>query len=475
MSELPVSGRDALRALWLGAGLPAQALDHIDLPGHEPVLSSSFAVASAAQASLGAAALAAAEIWHLRSGNAQRQRVGLDLQQAALGSRGYFTVDGKAPPSWDKLSGLYACGGTRDPGWVRVHANFAHHRDGALQLLGCAPGDATERDAVASALRGWRAEDFEAAAAAAGLVVAAVRDFAAWDAHPQGQAAAGQPAMTIDRIAAAPTAAARRWPTMTPGDAPLRRLKVLDLTRTLAGPVAGRTLGAYGADVMLVNSPQLPNIESIADTSRGKLSVHVDLTTESGRDTLRSLIREADVFLQGYRPGSLAALGFGVDDVARLRPGIVYLSLSAYGPVGPWAGRRGFDSLVQTASGFNVAEASAFGQSEPRALPMQILDYGAGYLLAFGAQVALMRQAQQGGSWQVQVSLAGVGRWLRALGRVANGPRTKAPPMDGLLESFDSGFGPMVAVRHPVQFSETPVRWLRPSMPPGTHEPRWPA
>ncbi|MCE3271780.1 MAG: L-carnitine dehydratase/bile acid-inducible protein, partial [Ramlibacter sp.] len=156
----------------------------------------------------------------------------------------------------------------------------------------------------------------------------------------------------------------------------------------------------YGADVMLVNAPHLPNIEALADTSRGKRSALVDLRTEEGRATLRELLATAHVFVQGYRPGGLQALGFGVDDIARLRPGSVQVSLSAYGALGPWRDRRGFDSLVQTAMGFNLAEAQAAGTpDQPRPLPMQILDEATGYLIAFGAAAALARQRQEGGSW----------------------------------------------------------------------------
>ena len=160
-------------------------------------------------------------------------------------------------------------------------------------------------------------------------------------------------------------------------------------------------------------------------------------------------------------------------DLARLAPGIVCVSLSAYGPEGPWASRRGFDSLVQTATGFNLAEAEAFGAAEPMALPLQILDYAAGYLLAFGAQAALLRQADEGGSWHVQVSLARVGSWLRSLGRVG-GMAVKRPSLAPYVEEVESGFGRLQVLRHAAQFSVTPARFRRPSMPPGSHEARWP-
>ncbi len=482
----PSPAHAALADLWHAAGLPAEALDWADLPGTAAVLPSSFAVATAAQASLGAAALAAATLWQLRSG--QAQQVTVDRVNAALECTGYFALDGVVPDPWDKLSGLYACGADGGaPDWVRIHANFAHHRDGVLRLLGLPTGPDTPREAVTQALRGGSALAFEQAAADAGLVVAAARSFAQWDAHPQGLALAGQPVVRITPIppaAGQPLAAPLPWPQPAAANPrPLDGLRVLDLTRILAGPVAGRCLAAYGADVMLVNGPHLPNIASIADTSRGKLSALIDLREPAGQAQLQALLGSAQVFLQGYRPGALAARGWTAEALAARRPGIVVASLSAYGqhqPPGPWDGRRGFDSLVQTTTGFNLAEAEAAGRSEPKALPMQVLDYAAGHLLAFGIQAALWRQATQGGSWQVQVSLAGVGLWLRSLGRLDHGLAATRPDVTPWLEDNACGFGPggqgtLRAVRHAAQLSATPARWARPAMPPGSHAPVWPS
>ncbi len=482
----------ALAALWHGAGLPAETLAQIELAGQAPVLPSSFCVATAAQASLGAAALAAALLWQQRSG--VRQRVGVDRIHATLACTGHFALDGRVPELWDKLSGLYACGAdTASPGWVRIHTNFSHHRDSMLRTLGLPEGRATERDAVTQALRRWTAEAFEQAATDAGGVVAAARSFAQWDAHPQALAMLGQPVVSIEPIRpmAGPgeAAAPLPWPAPATGSAaaqvrPLDGLRVLDLTRILAGPVAGRCLAAYGADVMLVNSPHLPNIEAIADTSRGKLSTLIDLREAAGRVQLDHLLSTSRVFLHGYRPGALAGLGLSAEALALRRPGIVVASISAYGqhsPAGPWDSRRGFDSMVQTTTGFNLAEAEAAGSAQPQALPMQILDYAAGQLLAFGVQAALWRQAREGGSWQVQVSLAGVGSWLRSLGRQADGLAAVRPSLKPWLEESTCGFGPgrqaatLRAMRHAAEFSATPARWSRPSMPPGSHPPVWPS
>ncbi len=474
-----LTAQAALAQLWQQAALPAQALLRAQLTGAEPGLPTSFAVGTALQAAQAAAALAATELGRLAGGPAQH--VAIDLQAVLRESASHYAVDGKTLPIWDPLSGLYPCGaeapGGAQPGHVRIHANFAHHRDGALALLGLPTGPTTERAAVAQVLRGWSAQAFETAAAERGLVVAAVRSPQAWAQHPQAAAVRALPLVGIEAIeSSAGSTTVPPLPHHPPAadHRPLAGLRVLELTRILAGPVAGRTLAAYGADVMLVNSPHLPNIDAIAETSQGKRSTHIDLKTETGRETLRTLVRECDVFLQGYRPGGLAALGFGPQELARLRPGIVCVSLSAYGPTGPWATRRGFDSLVQSATGLNWAEAQAFGSTEPRALPLQALDYGAGYLLAFGALAALNKQRQQGGSWQVQVSLAGVGQWLTSLGRLADGPQAPALNFDAALVERPSGFGLLAAVPHAAKLSHSSTAWLRPSVPPGSHAPVWP-
>jgi len=440
----------------------------VALTGADPVQPSSFRVGTAAQASIAAAGLAAAEIWRARTGRAQRVAVAMRHAAAEFRSERHFRLDGQPPPDpWDAIAGTYRCGDGR---WVRLHTNFPHHRDGVLRLLG---GVAHERAAVAAALQGWSAPEFEDAAAAAGLCVAMMRSFAEWDAHPQGQAVAQLPPVLIERIGDAPP-----QPFPAGADRPLSGLRVLDLTRIIAGPVCGRALAAHGADVLLVTAPHLPSVASlVVDTGRGKRTAALDLRAEADRARLRELARGADVFLQGYRPGALAAHGFGPEAMAALRPGIVCVSLSAYGHLGPWAGRRGFDSLVQTASGMNLAEAEAAGQDVPRPLPCQALDHASGYLLALGAMAALFRRAQEGGSWLVRVALAGTGHWIRGLGRVPGGLACPDPGQDAvadLIEEGASGFGRLAAVRHAAQLSETPARWARPAVPLGAHPAAWP-
>ncbi len=460
-----VPAAQALRALWQSAGLPAEALAQVELTGVDPVLSSSFAVGTAAQIATAAAALAATEIGRARNG--LNQSVAVDMRHAALECCGFFTVNGHQPEAWDRLAGLYRCA---DDQWVRIHTNFSHHRDGILRLLGVARGTEITRETIASALAHWQALTFEQAAADAGLVVAALRTADAWQRHPQQAAIAAQPLVAIERIGDADPLP---WPELPMGEAPLSGIKVLDLTRILAGPVAGRTLAAYGADVMLVNAPHLPNISAIIDTSRGKRSALADLRYADGREGLRRVLSDADVFIQGYRPSALAALGFSDDALTAWRPGLVVVSLSAYGGVGPWGARRGFDSLVQAATGFNLDEADAACARGPKPLPMQILDMASGLLMALGAQAALLRQRTEGGSWRVQVSLARTGQWLRELGRVVPGFIAPKPDFTALLEASHSGYGELRAMRHAAVFSHTPATWVRPSVPPGTDALAW--
>jgi crotonobetainyl-CoA:carnitine CoA-transferase CaiB-like acyl-CoA transferase len=454
-----------LATLWRDLGLPADALHHVSLTGRDPALPSSFHVGEMAQVSIAAAGLAAAELHRRRTG--RTQRVTVDCRNAALEFRSerYCRVDGKEPPEeWDKIAGAYRCG---DGGWVRLHTNFPHHRDGVLKLLNCA----YDRKAVGDALQGWTAEKFEDAAAAAGLVVAKARTFAEWDAHPHSRAVPTLPLVSIERIGDAPKLELRA------GSRPLEDIRVMEMTRVLAGPICGRALAAHGSDSLRLISPKLPTIENAdIDTGRGKRSAHVDLTTDGGKDDFRKLIEGCDVFVQSYRPGALARRGFSPATAADLRPGIVCVSLSAYGHAGPWAERRGFDSLVQTTTGLNHAEAEAAGETNPRPLPCQAIDHASAYLMALGAMTALLRRTEQGGSWFVRVSLARTQWWLRQMGRVANGLVCSDPKLEDIgdrIETSSSGYGSLAAVRHAAELSETPAHWERPSSPFGTHPARW--
>jgi crotonobetainyl-CoA:carnitine CoA-transferase CaiB-like acyl-CoA transferase len=453
--KAPIAIAGELLAL---AGLPAEGLE---IAGAEPVLPSSFRVDAAAAATIGAAGQAAALLHQARGGGAQTVRVALRHAAAEFRSEHLVRVAGEAPGEmWDPIAGLYPTG---DGSWLRLHTNFPHHRAGVLRLLGC---EGT-REAVAKALRGWEAETFETAATDAGLCVAAARGFASWDAHPHAAFLAETP-FRLARIAGAPPIA------LPPaGPRPLDGIRVLDLTRVIAGPVAARTLAAHGADVLHITGPGVPNLPRlVVDTGRGKRAAELDLRTESGRARLRALVRGADVFLQSYRDGALAALGFSDGELAMLRPGLVIATLNAYGRTGPWGGKRGFDSLVQTATGFNLAEAEAAGEAKPRPLPCQALDHASGYLLALAIMAALQRRAREGGTWHAEATLAATGRWLRTLGRLEDG---FAAPGNGTDDAADLLYtaGRVTAVRHAAELSATPTRWDRAAEPLGCSTAEW--
>ncbi len=452
----------ALAQILEAAGVELPLPDELSIRGSDPVFRTSYRVGSAGAAALAALGLAAARLWQRRGGRAQKIAVGVAAAAASLRSTAYLKIDGKRPPEmWDPLSGFYPV----QDGWIRFHCNFPVHRDAAFGVLGVAPG----RAAGEAASRGWAGEALEDAIHAAGGCAGFVRSAEEWGRHPQAQAMAAQPLLDIRRIGDAP-------PEPLPVAArPLSGVRVLDLTRVLAGPTCARSLAEHGADVLKISAAHLADSGAVElDTGLGKLSARLDLRGEEGVRTLRALAREADVFSQSYRPGALAARGFSPEALARLRPGIVCASLSAWGASGPWRERRGFDSIVQSVSG--MAQASAGEDGKPRLLPVSAIDYVSGYLMAFGTLVALERRAREGGSWLVRVALARVGKWITDLGAVAPGAANELTPeaLNDLLTETDAPDGRITHLRPVLQMSETSPRWERPPVPLGYHRAQWP-
>ncbi len=465
MESTSTPASQALAEIWNAVELPTTPLAQLDLTGPIQPMPSSFRIGPAAQASIAAAAAAALLIYKARSGTTQTATV--DSIKSALECTAVFKMDGVTPDQWAPLSGLYRSA----DGYIRIHANFEHHRDAALASLNLPMGNGTTRDQVIERVLQFNGAELDADITDAGGVSAILRSFEQWDNHPQAQALASLPLIEITKTGEADPIP---LPPMDRYTAPLHGVRILDMTRILAGPVCGRTLAAYGADVMLINSPQLPNIDSIMDTSRGKLSALIDLQTAEGSTAIHSLLKDARVLVQGYRPGALAHYGLSAEALAEKYPGIITTSLSAYGRSGPWRERRGFDSLVQTATGFNVAEAKAFNEQTPKALPVQILDYATGFLMAFATQAALYKQSIEGGSWHAQLSLAKTGSWLRSMGQSADALGVQRPDTEAHLQTFPSAYGQLEAIAHAAEFSNTPVHWKVPSSPPGTHLPQWP-
>ena len=457
----------ALHEILQSAGVGPPEAGQLEIRGADPVLPLRYRIGTAGAASLGALGLAVSRLWALRTG--RHQRVTVDARAAAVSLRSarYLRINGKPlPGAWDPLSGFYQ---VRDGGWISIHCNFAHHRAAALGVLGVEE----DRKLADQAALAWDGVALEDAIHARGGCAGFVRNEEQWALHPQAQAVALQPLFEITRIGGAP-------PEPLPeGDRPLSGIRVLDLTRVLAGPTCGRCLAEHGADVLKITASHLPDSGQVElDTGIGKLSARLDLRAADGAATLRSLVRDADVFSQSYRPGALGARGFSPEALAALRPGIVCVSLSAWGITGPWSGRRGFDSIVQAVSG--IAHASG-GAAKPRLLPVSAIDYVSGYLMAFGAMVALERRAREGGSWLVRVALARVGKWIVDRGLVAKDAYAGLPedlPKEELLPLLMEVDAPDGRIRHLgpiIELSETPGRWTRPPVPLGHHPPVWPA
>jgi len=473
----PSLAQHAAQLIWQLAQQPVGALDQLILdPTPTPSLPSLFHVGPLASATIGVQALAAAQIWQARTGRSQTVTVEQRQALAMFRSERYLRVNGETVDQ--DLSPLFGYYPVANGQWVQLHTNFAHHRDGVLRLLGCEPN----REAVAAALAGWSAQQLETRLAEAGLAGSAIRSESQWQRHAHAGALAGLPLFEIERIGDAPPEAIGRElspsasPTAPPS-APLSGVRVLDLSRVIAAPVAARTLAQHGADVLTIGAEHLANVlPFVIDTGRGKRSAFIDLRDTAGQQSLLSLVRDSDVFIQAYRPGSLANKGFSPQALARVRPGLVYVTLSAFGHVGPWAWRRGFDSLVQSATGIAHAEGEAAGLNGPGKLPCQALDHATGYLAAFGAMVALQRRAQEGGSWLVRVSLAQTARWLQGMGRVVDGhelPDLTDDEVAPWLQTQDSAFGRVTAIAPAEQMSETPPAFNLPPAPAGTHAAAW--
>lgn len=334
-------------------------------------------------------------------------------------------------------------------GWLRLHGNYPQHRAAALSVLG---------EDVATAAARRRAEDLETAVVDAGGAAAAVRTAAAWDAHPQGVAVAGLPLLALDRSADGP-----------PRSPSLRGLRVLDLTRVIAGPVATRALASHGADVLRIESPRLPDDPGgLLETGSGKRHVGIDLAAPEGRRTVEDLLAGADVVVQGYRPGALDAFGLDPGSLAGRHPHLVVVRLCAWGAAGPWRERRGFDSLVQAATGIARLYGSA---EEPGALPAQALDHATGYLAAAVVMGALARQCAEGGGWHGELSLAQTAHWLLGAARpeagVPDQPAASPDPAAYLVELEATG-GPVSVIGPP----GSPPWTTGAQLPPDT-EPVW--
>ena len=439
--------------------------------GTDPVLPTSFKITETSTAALSAVGLAINDLWEIRTG--KRQDIAINSRQAtaSLRSGKYMDMD-TAPVSTERnpVMGVYPAQNGR---WSYLHCNFPNHRAAALKVLGVAE----DKEEVRRAVSQWDALELEEAIIAAKGAGGMVRSMEEWGNHPQAAAIRSLPLMEIIKIADSPPE------TLPEGGRPLSGVRVLDLTRVLAGPTCARTMAEHGADVLKITASHLPNIGyQEYDTGHGKLSANLDLRDDGNLETLHGLIRDTDIFSQGYRPGTLGDRGLSPESLAKIRPGIIYISLSAFSHLGPWSSRRGFDTVVQTVSGITDRQGRLFpgAGAGPQFYPVSAIDYLTGYLMAFGGLVALARRAREGGSWLVRISLAQTGRWLVDQGQVPETALNGVPSefSDSEIKqwstSSETPVGKLGHLSPVLELSETRAHWARPSVPLGYNDPIWP-
>ncbi|MFA5121204.1 CoA transferase [Zavarzinia sp.] len=411
-------------------------------------LASCFPVTELAAASIAAAGLALSDLAGLGP-------VTVDRRLASFWFGFSLRPEGWALPSpWDPIAGDYE---TRD-GWIKLHTNARHHRAVALAVLRCGDG----RAAVAEAVRQWAGDELEAAVVAAGGCAARLRSRAEWAAHPQGRAVAAEPLILWDGEGAGTT-----W--RPAGPRPLSGLRVLDLTRVLAGPVATRFLAGYGAEVLRLDPPGWDEPGVVPEVTAGKRCARLDLKTAAGRTVFKRLLAGADVLIHGYRADALAALGFGASVRRAIGPGLVDVSLDAYGHQGPWACRRGFDSLVQFSTGIAAAGMEWRRASKPVSLPVQALDHATGYLIA----AAALRALRLGGG-RARLSLARTAKLLADQAGTPSEDNLTPESAEDLAPGIEAtAWGPARRLRPPLTVEGAALGFTLPAAALGQHPPAW--
>lgn len=426
----------------------------------EGALPSAFAVTDLVAESIAAVGLATADLLDRRG--AGRPTVTVDRRLASYWFAGSIRPLGwRLPPSWDPLAGDYR---GRD-GWIRLHTNAPAHRAAAERVVGaCA-----DREALAARVAGWSVEALEQAVVEAGGCAAVMHDADAWRAHPQGRAVRDEPLIAWDAPGDGPALAWRGTP-----ERPLAGVRVLDLTRVLAGPVASRALAGLGAEVLRIDPPGWDEPGLVPDVALGKRCARLDLRRGPDRATFEALLGRADLLLHGYRADALERLGYDAERRRVLSPGLVDVALNAYGWSGPWRNRRGFDSLVQMSSGIAAAGMAWRQAAQPVPLPVQALDHATGYLMAAAAIRALARRLEDGIGGSPRLSLARTARLL-----MEREVPTASPPLAAETEAdFDplperTAWGEARRLRSPLRIGEQPLRWARPACPLGGDPPVW--
>lgn len=459
-----------------GGGRPAR--DEVAISGSDPLFVSPFRIGETLADALAARAVAANDLWELRTG--RRQRIEIDVRAAAataLGGEDMTLVRDAAgeyrpaqlSPDVEHMVSLTRSWRTADDRWFVPHFNLPHLERRVLDVLRCAPTP----ESVRAAVRAWKAEDLEDALAAADACGGIVRTSEEWLAHPHGARLASLPVVEITKIGDSA-------PEPLPGGSdPLSGVRVLDLTRILAGPTAGLSMAEHGADVLMVTAPHLPQVPPfVRDTSHGKRSTYLDFTKPDEAARLRDLVRDADVFLEGYRPHRMEAHGFGAGELAEERPGLVYVSVDCFGPGGPFEARAGWDQIAQAVTGICDIQGRLTKAGEPRLTPVYLCDFLTGFLAGFGAMLALARRAREGGTYRVRVSLSQSAMLLQRQGLITgfeDAPgRLRPDEFDRYAVTDDgTGYGDLKSLGPVVRMSETPPRWAGTTPRLGSARPAW--
>ena len=431
----------------------------IPFTGHG-ALPSAFAVTELACASIAAAGQAVSEL--LRQQTGHLPAVAVDRRLASFWfSTSLRPLGWHVPPLWDPIAGDYA---TAD-GWIRLHTNAPHHRAAAERVLGvCA-----DRAATAARVARWTSTALEQAVVDANGCAAEMRSWAQWQQHPQGLAVNAEALVqfieqTDEKRTAWQGSIAR----------PLAGIKVLDLTRVLAGPTASRFLAGLGANVLRIDPPSWNEPGVVPEMTVGKHCARLDLQVPADRAVFEGLLQDADILLHGYRADALEHLGFGGERRRRLAPGLIDVCLNAYGWSGPWQNRRGFDSLVQMSSGIAEAGQHWRHSDKPTPLPVQALDHATGYLLAAIALRLLTERLASGRGGTARLSLARTAKLLLEHGPGTHDPLRAEDALDQDPAIEHTAWGPARRLRVPLQISGTAMRWNWPATELGSHPPCWP-
>ncbi|OXI96580.1 MULTISPECIES: CoA transferase [Burkholderia] len=449
-----------LEAFWLAAGGSQAFLESCSFSGSGELVSA-FRVTDLATAAIGAAGTSVAELLHASTGTLPAVRV--DRRMASLWFGTSLRPQGwSMPPQWDPVAGNYRA---RDR-WIRLHTNAPHHRLAALSVLGCA----ADAQSVAQAVNRWDAAALEAAIVERGGCAAAMYSAQEWAGHPQGNAVATEPLL---HARAATDAVAHDW--RPSKNRPLRGIRVLDLTRILAGPVATRFLAGLGADVLRIDPYGWEEPGTVPEVVLGKRCARLNLKDAADLDTLKRLLGSADIVVHGYRADALARLGLDAAHRRELNPALIDVSLDAYGWSGEWRYRRGFDSLIQMSTGIAEAAMRVMGRDEPVNLPVQAIDHATGYLMATAAIRGLTMRMKEGVGTEVRASLA----------RTAAELKLRSEPMSEVVELVaddqrdhaehveSTSWGPASRLLPPVRIDDAPLRWLYPARALGAYEPEW--